>query len=66
MAASTLREQLLTEIDKLSPDQQEQMLAYAKSLSRPRGAPARSLLIYAGRIPLEDVQKMEQAIEACE
>ena len=66
MAISPLREQLLNEIDKLSPDQQQQTLAFARSLTRPHGVPARSLLKYAGRISLDDVEKMEQAIEDCE
>jgi hypothetical protein len=63
MAASPLRDQLIHEIDKLSPAQQEQILLLARSLTRPRGVPGQSLLKYAGRIPLDEVEKMEKAIE---
>ncbi|MBZ0287750.1 MAG: hypothetical protein K8I30_09060 [Anaerolineae bacterium] len=66
MAISPLKEQLLKEIEKLSPDQQEQTLAFARRLGRPRGVSARSLLRFAGRISPDDIEKMEQAIEDCE
>jgi hypothetical protein len=66
VATPSLKEQLLNEIDRLSPDQQQQMLDFAKNLIRPRGVPARLLLKHAGRIPLDDIKKMEEAIEECE
>jgi hypothetical protein len=57
-----LRDQLLAEFDKLPPEQQQQMVALAKRLNRPPGKPARSLLKFAGRIPPDDIEKMEQAL----
>ena len=66
MAILSLKDQLLNEFDKLSPDQQKEILDFAKSLTRPRGVPARSLRKFAGRISLEDIEKMEEAIEDCE
>ncbi len=61
-----LREQLLQKFDRLPLEKQEQLVAIAESLSRPRGVPARSLLKYAGRIPLAEVEKMETAIQDLE
>jgi len=66
MATPSIKEQLLNEFEKLSPEQQQQTLDFARSLKRPRGVPARSLLKYAGRIQPDDIKRMEEAIEDCE
>jgi hypothetical protein len=63
MSDTAVREEILEVLDGLTPLQQQEILRLARSLSRPRGKPARSLLKFAGRIPADDVDKMEQAIE---
>lgn len=63
MSDTAFREEILEALDRLTPLQQQEILRLARSLSRPRGKPARSLLKFAGRIPAEDVARMEQALE---
>jgi hypothetical protein len=66
MVDSIVKEQFLEALDRLTPDQQQQALELVRSLARPRGKPGRSLLKFAGRIPPDDVAKMEKAIEDLE
>jgi len=67
MAAPDLSTQLLHDIQLLSEPQQQQVLAYVRTL---QGAPPKSGAAFvqlAGTIPIEELRLMEQAIEeGCE
>jgi hypothetical protein len=49
--------------EKLDAAQQQRVLEFVRSLSEPQGVPGSSLLRFAGMIPLDDLEKMAQAIE---
>lgn len=67
MLDASFQQTLIEEVDRLSPDQQEQVLAYARALRRPPGVPGRDLLALAGTIPAEEAAEMAALIEAgCE
>ena len=64
-----LKTELLEQIEKLTPSQQNQVLDFVLELSGelPEGTPLKELLKFAGTIPLEDLEQMKQAIEeGCE
>ena len=64
-----LKTELLEQIEKLTPSQQNQVLDFVLELSGdlPEGTPLKVLLKFAGAIPLEDLEQMKQAIEeGCE
>jgi len=61
--------QVLEQLKALPYEQQWRVLEFARSLatSVPRGAPGQRLLSFAGMIPPDDLQAMQQAIEdGCE
>lgn len=62
----SIREQLAQQIDRLTEEQQKRLLETAKAIARPKGIPGSALLKFAGRIPADDVERMEKAIEDCE
>ncbi len=69
MISPALEKELLEQLDKLAPVQQQQVLSFARSLvqTRPRGVPGRELLRFAGTILPDDLAAMAQAIEdGCE
>ena len=69
MISPALEKELLEQLDKLAPAQQQQVLSFARSLvqARPRGVPGRELLGFAGTILPDDLAAMAQAIEdGCE
>ena len=69
MIDATLERQLHEELAHLTPDQQQRVLDYARSLvqDRPVGVPGTALLGFIGLIPPEDLKAMEEAIEeGCE
>jgi hypothetical protein len=62
-------EAIALEIQKLTPQQQESVLKYARSMTQPlpKGARLADLTQFAGTIPGEDLRQMQEAIEdACE
>ena len=64
-----LKQELLEQIERLTPSQQNQVLDFVLELSGdlPKGTPLKELLKFAGTIPLEDLEQMKQAIEeGCE
>lgn len=65
MIAATLKDQLLGEIERLSPEQMARVYGYTQALtaSRPQGVPSRSLLKYAGTLDAESARAMREAIE---
>lgn len=66
MAQISLKDQIVYQLDRLTPEQQRRVLEFTTSLIRPRGTPGHVLLKYAGSIPPDDLDRMEQAIEDCE
>ena len=56
-------------LHRLPEAQQQQVLDFARELAevKPNGIPGTDLLAFAGRIPLDDLQRMSDAIEeGCE
>jgi hypothetical protein len=66
MTSFPIEQQLLEVVRKLNEGEQQQVLAYAQALSFERKVSGRSLLRFAGAIPLDDLERMENAIEDCE
>lgn len=71
MAISSLKEQLLTEFDKLSPEQQERVLEFTRSLhsALPPSIPGEVLLERAREINFDPQDLAEIAVaieEGCE
>lgn len=69
MLVETIEKELHEQLSHLPADRQLQVLDFARSLrgARPKGIPGKSLLKFAGTIPLEDLKQMQAAIEAdCE
>jgi hypothetical protein len=73
MTSESLKEQIIIELDHLSPSQQQQILEYARSIQstaqRPQGIPGDTLLARAHEInfPAEDLAEIVKAIEeGCE
>lgn len=67
MATRSDREELLRHFEKLSPEKQRELLAYARSLTEadavPKGTPGKDLLVFSGAIGPNDVGKIARAIE---
>jgi hypothetical protein len=65
MQSETIEEQILSEIRRMSLEQQYRVLTFSKAIIRPavKGVPGASLLRFAGAIPTEQVKQMEEAIE---
>ena len=64
-----LEDQILAHLSRLSDDQQERILDYARapSESAPRTVPGRDLLAFAGTIQPDELRLMARAIdESCE
>lgn len=69
MIAPNVREELLAQVDRLSPDLQRRVLEYAHGLAEsvPKGVPGKMLLRFSGILASEDARMMRDAIEAdCE
>ena len=64
MLNSLIEKQLLAQLDRLSDEQQQQVLNFAQFLAmkNPVGVPGKELLRFAGTIPTDDLELMEQAI----
>ncbi|HYJ80533.1 MAG TPA: hypothetical protein VEW03_13050 [Longimicrobiaceae bacterium] len=62
---ATIEREIRERLSMLRPDQQRQVLEYARALSEApeRGVPGKALLRFAGTIPAEEVQAIERAIE---
>ena len=62
-------EQVVSRLRRLPETMQQQVLAFTRALQAPTptGVPGRSLLIFAGTIPADDLLLMSEAIEeGCE
>ncbi len=67
MAHSPIAEQIAQQIDRLSPEQQERVLAFIRALSQASPQPGRQVMHLAGTIDAADLDIMRQvADEACE
>jgi hypothetical protein len=72
MVNQTLENELRQHLDRLQPEQQEQVLAFARALSAAqrapvRGVPGQSLIRFGGAITAADLDTIARAIEeACE
>lgn len=62
MTATSIKENLIAQIDKLPYDLQLRVLGFAKALI-PKGVEGKSLLKFKRAIPLDDLQLMSKAIE---
>lgn len=67
MAKHLVRDELLQSIEKLSPEKQRELLAYARSLIESvlpaKGTPGKDLVVFGGAIEPSDLAKIMQAIE---
>ena len=68
MTTQAVNVKISDELADLSPEQQREVLAFARFLkSQPKGVKGASLLSFAGSIPAADLTQMQQAIrEGCE
>lgn len=68
MASQGVTAQIVDELNSLPLDQQQKVLAFARSLiENPTGVKGSSLLDFAGTIPTEQLSQMQIAIEkGCE
>ena len=69
MTAQALESEIREQLDQLPPEQQQQVLAFARSLvaAQIQGVPGTDLLRFAGVIDADDLSIMRQAIEeGCE
>lgn len=71
MAQPSIKQQILDDLDRLTPAlqrrAQELVHGLAISISRPEGTPGKELLRFAGILGGESARQMEQAIEeGCE
>jgi len=64
---SALREELLRNLEKLSLEKQQELLAYARRLAEStssfKGTSGKDLIIFSGAIEPGDLAKIAQAIE---
>ncbi len=66
MIDTSIKDNLIAQLDKLPHDLQLRVLDFAKTLA-PKGVEGKSLLRFEGAIPGDDLQLMSQAIEeGCE
>ena len=65
MASLSLKEQIISQLDQLTAEQQELVLGYTKALARPRGVAGKEFIARTRDIHIDpdDLRQMEQAIE---
>ena len=69
MASSPIADQIMNQLQKLTPDQQAQVLDFTANLLRPRGEPGIEINQHAHELnfPLDDLAEIQRAIdEDCE
>ena len=69
MASSPIADQIMNQLQKLTPDQQAQVLDFTANLLRPRGEPGIEIIQHAHELnfPLDDLAEIQRAIdEDCE
>ena len=65
MEKSTTLQEIVQQLENLSPAQQQEVLDFTMELSGglPEGTSIKEFLKFAGTIPLEDLEEMQKAIE---
>jgi len=67
MTFRSIREELLKHLEKLSPEEQEKLLGFARSLSPtpdgPKGRSGKDLLAFGGSIGRHEMAAIAKAIE---
>ena len=63
MAISPIAQQIIRQVEELSPAQQQQVLDFVQSLSRPAGRPGKEVLSLAGTIDAADLDIMRQVAD---
>ena len=67
MTLQNVTEKILDELNGLAPEQQREVLAFARYLGQPKGVKGSSLLNFAGSIPSVELTQMQEVIkEGCE
>jgi hypothetical protein len=67
MTASPITQQIVLQVEQFSPEQQQRVLDFVRSLKRPVGRSGKDVLHLAGGIDPEDLEIMRQvADEECE
>lgn len=69
MTLATVKEQILSDLDRLSPEQQKQAAEFVRELvsSLPKGTPGRDLVPFVGTLDDTSAREMMGAIEeGCE
>lgn len=70
VANMTIRDEILSEIDKMTPDRQMQVLEYVRDLTAnapPKGTLGKDLLQFAGILTAEEADAVLKAVEeGCE
>lgn len=69
MSATPIKQEIVKELDKLTPELQLQVLTFVRKLrlSPAEGVPGKELLRFAGILTPEEAELMERAIEeGCE
>jgi hypothetical protein len=69
MATASIKNEIITHVDRLPSSLQRQVLEFTRSLDRKRlkGVQGKSLLCFAGAIPLVNLEMMARTIEeGCE
>lgn len=69
MIPPSLKKEILSQLDSLPHELQQQVLEYIRSLSLklPKGIPGKQILKFAGTISSSDLKKMNEAIKnGCE
>ena len=69
MLNATVKKEIISQVGRLDYEHQRRVLDFARALAitGPKGVPGKQLLVFAGKIPVDDLKAMEQAIEeSCE
>lgn len=69
MLDAAVKKEIIDQVKQLDYEQQKRVLDFARALAvtAPKGVLGKSLLLFAGSIPTDDLKAMEQAIEnGCE
>jgi hypothetical protein len=67
MSNSSIKVEIVEQLEHLPYELQRQVLDFVRELSRPKGVPGKQLLQFAGTFKTDDLQAMSKAIEAeCE
>jgi hypothetical protein len=67
MSHATIKQEIVRQLDHMSPELQIRVLDFAQALVQPKGVHGKQLLRFAGILKDDDVRNITQAIEeGCE